>query len=60
MPVPAGRLDTRDQGAIQHARVGGGFVILAVAPEAEIDPKGSRRGVDAALRRLADLTEEGS
>jgi hypothetical protein len=33
---------------------------LAVAPEAEIDPKGFRRGDDAALRRLADLTEEGS
>lgn len=53
-------LDTRDQEAIQHARVGAGFVILAVAPEAEIDPKRFRRGIDAALRRLADLSEEGS
>jgi hypothetical protein len=43
-----------------YARVGAGFVILAVAPEAEIDPKGFRRGVDAALQRLADLAEEGS
>jgi hypothetical protein len=43
-----------------YARVGAGFVILAIAPEAEIDPKGFRRGVDAALQRLADLTEEGS
>jgi hypothetical protein len=43
-----------------YARVGAGFVILAVAPEAEIDPKGFRRGVDAALGRLADLAEEGS
>lgn len=43
-----------------YARVGEGFVILAVAPEAEIDLKGFRRSVDAALQRLADLAEEGS
>jgi hypothetical protein len=41
-----------------YARVGDGFVILAVAPEADVDPKGFRRGVDVALRRLAELTKE--
>ena len=41
-----------------YARFGAGFVILAVAPEAEVDPRGFRRGVDTALERLAELTEE--
>ncbi len=43
-----------------YARVGERFVILAIAPEAEIDLKGFGRGIDAALQRLADLAEEGS
>lgn len=41
-----------------YARLGQGFVILAVAPEAQVDPQGFRRGVDIALERLSDLTEE--
>jgi hypothetical protein len=39
--------------------VGAGFVILAVVPEAQIDSKGFRRGVEAARQRLQEL-EEGS
>lgn len=41
-----------------YARLGDGFVILSIAPEAEIDAKGFRRGVDSALERLAQLSEE--
>lgn len=41
-----------------YTRVGDGFVIFAVAPEAEVDPKGFRRGVDLALRRLGEVTKE--
>src|SRR5439155_18330794 len=42
-----------------YARVGAGFVILAVVPEAQIDSKGFGRGVETARQRLKEL-EEGS
>lgn len=43
-----------------YARVGAGFVILVVVPEAEVDPRGFRRGVEVALHRLSELVEEDS
>lgn len=38
--------------------VGGRFVIAAIAPEAQHDPKGFRRACEAAAKRLSDLEEE--
>lgn len=41
-----------------YARVDAGFVILAVVPEAQVDPRAFDRGVEAARRRLKALLEE--
>ncbi|MDX6215353.1 MAG: hypothetical protein QOG99_937 [Frankiales bacterium] len=35
-----------------YAQVGAGFVILAVGPEAQVDPRGFRRAVSQAAMRL--------
>jgi len=41
-----------------YARRGGAFVVAAVAPEAENDPRGFRRACQAATDRLAQLEED--
>lgn len=38
-------------------RTGAGFVILAVVPEAQVDPRGFDRGVEVARQRLKELEE---
>jgi hypothetical protein len=41
-----------------YRMVGGRFVIAAIAPEAQHDPKGFRRACEAAAKRLSELEEE--
>jgi hypothetical protein len=41
-----------------YVRIDAGFVILAVVPEAQVDRRAFDRGVEAARRRLKELTEE--
>jgi len=41
-----------------YRMVGGRFVIAAIAPEAQHDPKGFRRACEAAAQRLSELEEE--
>ncbi len=38
-----------------YRRIGDALVIGAIAPEAEVDPKGFQRGIRAAERRLAEV-----
>ncbi len=40
-----------------YRRIGAAFVIAAVGPEAQADPRGFRKTVQAAERRLDDMTE---
>jgi phage-related protein len=40
-----------------YRQVGDGFVIAAVAPEAQQDPRGFRRACSAAQKRLSELKE---
>ena len=41
-----------------YARVGGTFVVAAIAPEAQHDPRGFRRACQAAGQRLGDVEED--
>jgi len=41
-----------------YRQVGEGFVVAAVAPEAQSDPRGFDRAVRRALKRLAHLEED--
>ncbi len=41
-----------------YRQVGDVFVLAAVGPEAQSDPRGFDRAVRRALRRLADLEED--
>jgi hypothetical protein len=41
-----------------YARVGGTFVVAAVGPEAQHDPRGFRRACQAAAERLAEVEED--
>jgi len=43
-----------------HRRVGDAMVIAAIAPEAQVDPRGFDRAADAAERRLSQLEEDGT
>lgn len=38
-----------------YGRVGDAFVIIAIAPEALVDPRGFRRAVAAALKRVDEI-----
>lgn len=40
-----------------YRQVGAGFVVAAVGPEAQMDPRGFRRACQAAVRRLAEIEE---
>jgi hypothetical protein len=42
-----------------YAQQAGGFVVLAVGPEAQVDPRGFERAVRSALRRLREVEEAG-
>jgi len=41
-----------------YRRVGEVFVVAAIAPEAQVDPRGFKRAVAAAEERLAQIEEE--
>lgn len=41
-----------------YARVSGTFVIAAISPEAESDPRGFKRACQQATERLEDLEED--
>jgi len=41
-----------------YRRVGDVFVIAAIGPEAEVDPRGFQRAIKAAVERLSDLEED--
>jgi hypothetical protein len=43
-----------------YRRVGDVMVIAAIAPEAQVDPRGFDRAADAAERRLSQLEEDGT
>jgi hypothetical protein len=43
---------------VLYWRVGEVFVVAAVGPEAQSDPRGFERAVRRALQRLADLEED--
>lgn len=47
----------RSQWRLLYRRVGEAMVILAVAPEAEVNPRGFRRACDYAERRYQDTAE---
>ena len=40
-----------------YSRTSGGYVVLAIAPEAQVDRAGFDRAVGRAVRRLADIEE---